>query len=86
MEDRKIINTTGRNNCGGRCIIHAQVCNGIIEKLTTDTPQQAGKNVPLCACMHDRKCRYTGWMGKRSSRLWETCFACHATCSKSISI
>ena len=41
----------GRNNCGGRCIIHAHVRDGQIEKLTTDTPQAAGEDVPLCACV-----------------------------------
>lgn len=51
MEHRQVIHTTGRNNCGGRCIIHAQVCDGSIEKITTDTPQEAGKEIPLCACV-----------------------------------
>lgn len=51
QNETKIIHTTGRNNCGGRCIIHAHVKNGQIEKLTTDTPQAAGDDVPLCACV-----------------------------------
>ena len=50
-EKLKIIHTTGRNNCGGRCIIHAHVRNGQIERLTTDTLQAAGQSVPLCACV-----------------------------------
>ncbi len=41
QEEIKIIHTTGRNNCGGRCIIHAHVRNGKIEKLATDTKDQA---------------------------------------------
>lgn len=49
--ETKIIHTMGRNNCGGRCIIHAHVRDGQIEKLTTDTPQAAGEDVPLCACV-----------------------------------
>lgn len=49
--EAKIIHTMGRNNCGGRCIIHAHVRDGQIEKLTTDTPQAAGDDVPLCACV-----------------------------------
>lgn len=49
--ETKIIHTMGRNNCGGRCIIHAHVRDGQIEKLTTDTPQAAGDDVPLCACV-----------------------------------
>ncbi len=47
----KIIHTTGRNNCGGRCIIHAHVRDGKIEKLTTDTREAAGDTVPLTACV-----------------------------------
>jgi anaerobic dimethyl sulfoxide reductase subunit A len=47
----KVVHTTGRNNCGGRCIIHAYVRDGKIEKLTTDTPEDCGDGVPLCACV-----------------------------------
>ena len=36
-EEVRIVNTTGRNNCGGRCVIHAWVRDGRIEKLITDT-------------------------------------------------
>lgn len=50
-EDYQIVHMTGRNNCGGRCIIHAHVRDGRVEKITTDTPQAAGDNVPLCACV-----------------------------------
>lgn len=49
-DDIKIIPTTGRNNCGGRCIILAHVKDGKILKLTTDTKEAAGSGVPLCAC------------------------------------
>ena len=28
-----IINTTGRNNCGGRCLIHVHMKDGKIERL-----------------------------------------------------
>ena len=49
-DDIKIIPTTGRNNCGGRCIILAHVKDGKILKLTTDTKEAAGNGVPLCAC------------------------------------
>lgn len=51
QEEVKIIHTTGRNNCGGRCIIHAHVRDGKIEKLTTDTKQESGKDIPLAACI-----------------------------------
>lgn len=53
MEDQngvKVIHTTGRNNCGGRCVIHAHVRDGKIEKLTTDG-EDAGCGVPLTACV-----------------------------------
>ena len=50
-DDIKIIHTTGRNNCGGRCVIHAHVQNGVIEKLTTDTEEGADCGVPLTACV-----------------------------------
>ncbi len=50
-QNERIIHTTGRNNCGGRCIIHAHVRDGEILRLTTDTPETAGETVPLCACV-----------------------------------
>ena len=50
QEEVKIIRTTGRNNCGGRCVILAHVRNGKIEKLTTDTWAEAGGSIPLTAC------------------------------------
>lgn len=46
----RVIPTTGRNNCGGRCIIYAHVRDGKIEKLTTDTRETAGGQIPLTAC------------------------------------
>ena len=42
----RVIHTMGRNNCGGRCIIHAHVRDGKIEKLTTDTAETAGSACP----------------------------------------
>ena len=50
MGEVKIIHTTGRNNCGGRCIINAHVQDGKIFKLTTDNPHHEDGTVPLCAC------------------------------------
>ena len=50
MSETKIIPTTGRNNCGGRCIIYAHVRDGIIEKLSTETTGTPKHPVPLCAC------------------------------------
>ena len=50
-DDTKIIHTTGRNNCGGRCVIHAHVRGGEILRLSTDSPAEAGGAVPLTACV-----------------------------------
>lgn len=50
MSEIKIIPTTGRNNCGGRCIIYAHVRDGVIEKLSTETRGTPDHPVPLCAC------------------------------------
>ncbi|MBQ6582378.1 MAG: molybdopterin-dependent oxidoreductase, partial [Mogibacterium sp.] len=47
----KIVHTMGVNNCGGRCVIHAHVRNGRIERITTDTAEAAGDGVPLAACV-----------------------------------
>lgn len=47
----KIIPTTGRNNCGGRCVIKAHVQSDKIINLTTDTKEEAGDTVPLYACV-----------------------------------
>ena len=49
-----IIHTTGRNNCGGRCLIHVHMKDGKIEKLTTDTCEAAkaeGSEFPMAACV-----------------------------------
>lgn len=50
MAEEKIIRTTGLNNCGGRCVLCAHVRDGKIEKITTETPAEAGGCVPLRAC------------------------------------
>ena len=49
-EEIRIVHTTGLNNCGGRCVIHAHVKDGKILRLTTDDREHAGDGVPLCAC------------------------------------
>lgn len=51
QDQERIVHTTGRNNCGGRCIIHAHVKDGKIVRLTTDTVKEADGGVPLCACV-----------------------------------
>ena len=50
QDEIRIIPTTGRNNCGGRCIIYAHVRDGKIEKLSTETKGTKEHPVPLCAC------------------------------------
>ncbi len=51
MEEEKVIRTTGRNNCGGRCVICAHVKNGEIVRLTTETQEPEPGVPPLTACM-----------------------------------
>lgn len=50
MSEERIIQTTGLNNCGGRCLIYAHVKDGKITKLTTETAAETNEHVPLCAC------------------------------------
>lgn len=49
-KEETVIHTTGRTNCGGRCVLHAHVRDGRIEKITTDDPADCRQGVPLCAC------------------------------------
>ena len=58
-EELRIIPTSGRNNCGSMCILHAHVRGGEIEKITTDTPAAAGDAVPLTACAKGLNCHKT---------------------------
>ena len=51
MSDEHIIQTTGLNNCGGRCLINVHLLDGQIVKLTTETPADSDSKVPLCACL-----------------------------------
>ncbi len=37
----QIIPTTGRNNCGGRCLLYAHVKDGKIVRMTTETQKDA---------------------------------------------
>lgn len=50
MSETRMIHTMGINNCGGRCIIHAHVKDGVIEKITTDQSRGSIENPPLRAC------------------------------------
>lgn len=49
--EEKIIHTTGRNNCGGRCILRAHVVDGKIQRMSTERKEEANGQVPLCACV-----------------------------------
>lgn len=62
-KDVAVIHTTGRNNCGGRCVIHAHVKDGKILRLTTDYPCDA--NVPLQACARGLNYHKTFLSGER---------------------
>lgn len=50
MPYTKIVHTMGINNCGGRCIIHAHVKDGQIEKIITDQSKGSLTQPPLRAC------------------------------------
>ena len=67
-----IIHTTGRNNCGGRCLIHAHVEDGQIKRLTTESLEEAraaGCEFPMAACKQLDFCQC-----QRSIRLHLPCF------------
>lgn len=51
MAEQKVINTVGRNNCGGRCVIRVHMRDGMIEKLSTETAESTAGEYPLCACV-----------------------------------
>ena len=46
----RVIPTTGRNNCGGRCLLYAHLREGKIEKMTTRTPADCPGQIPFAAC------------------------------------
>lgn len=46
----EIIHSTGRNNCGGRCVVHFYVEEGNIIRTATDCEADAAGGVPLKAC------------------------------------
>lgn len=50
MSETRIIHTTGRTNCGGRCVLHVHVKDGEILRITTEAPGEA-EGLPLCACV-----------------------------------
>ncbi len=50
MKDIKIIPTTGRNNCGSKCILKYHVQNNKIIKVTTDEIHEDG-TIPMIACV-----------------------------------
>lgn len=58
-EKMEVISTSGRNNCGGRCIIKAHVKSGNIIKLTTDTEEEGDVGPQIRACVRGRGYRKT---------------------------
>lgn len=58
-EKMQIVSTSGRNNCGGRCIIKAHVNGGNIIKLTTDTEEESDRGPQIRACVRGRGYRKT---------------------------
>lgn len=48
----QVIRTTGRNNCGGRCVICVHMKAGKIDHLSTEHPCDAPEEeIPLTACV-----------------------------------
>ena len=47
-KETRIIRTTGRTNCGGRCILLVHVKDGQVERITTEVENPDG--VPMTAC------------------------------------
>ena len=48
----QVIRTTGRNNCGGRCVICVHMKDGTIDHLSTERPCDAPEGeIPLTACV-----------------------------------
>lgn len=59
MSEEKIVETTGLNNCGGRCLLRAHIRDGKIVRMSTQTASEAGEGVPLTACPKGLHCHET---------------------------
>ena len=59
MDEERVIETTGLNNCGGRCLLRAHVRGGKIIRMSTETAAEAGGVVPLTACPKGLHCHET---------------------------
>ncbi len=59
MNEEVIIETTGLNNCGGRCLLRAHIKDGKIMRMSTQSAGEAGEGVPLTACPKGLKCHET---------------------------
>lgn len=58
-EPISVVRTSGRNNCGGKCIIYAHVQEGSVLKLSTECGAPAGDEEILSACVRGRAYRKT---------------------------
>ena len=58
MAEEKIIETTGLNNCGGRCLLRAHVRHGKIVKMSTQSAEERAL-INLAACPKGLKCHET---------------------------
>jgi anaerobic dimethyl sulfoxide reductase subunit A len=56
--DRKIVNTCGVNNCGGRCVIKAEITNGCIVNLSSDCGESRF-DTKLTSCLRGKGYRET---------------------------
>jgi len=58
MSGDRIIETTGLNNCGGRCLLRAHVRDGKIIKMSSPGPEETD-GIPLTACPKGLHCHET---------------------------
>lgn len=58
MADERIVETTGLNNCGGRCLLRVHMRDGEIVKITSPGPEETG-GVALRACPKGLHCHET---------------------------
>ena len=49
-----VVPSSGRNNCGGRCVINVHVKDGNVLKISTDESEDTVENPQLRACVRGR--------------------------------
>ncbi len=81
-DDTVVIPTGCSNNCGGRCVIHAHVKDGVLTRIETDPVADTADQYALRACLRGRSYRQMVYhpdrlkypmkrVGKRGEGKWE---------------